>query len=161
EAEVRHDRAWLVCGWILEPGAQVRRRVGHDAARDRRSTAEVGQVRTDFALRGRALDCVTARAATRLEQLRTLLGWSWRRSGGRLLLRREPRLEIGRSLHEGAFAHVAVRIAAQLIALARELAHAVRRQPDVVGFAREGVALATQRWHPERMDHIVRFQVQV
>ena len=41
---------------------------------------------------------------------------------GRLLLRRQPRVEVGLGLDDGALAHVAVRVAAQLVALARELA---------------------------------------
>src|SRR6266702_5878194 len=54
-----------------------------------------------------------------------------------------------------------MRIAAQLVALARELAGRVGCEPDEVGVSRDRIALAAQGWNPEAVDDVARVQDEI
>ncbi len=112
---------------------------------------EVRQVGADDARRD-AADRVAADARALREDRRAL-----RRRGvgrGRRLLEPDPRLPGLGVVDDHAQAHVGVRDAAELGALAEVLAGRLRREREPVESPGDHVALAAELRHPEAMDHV-------
>src|SRR6266487_6349761 len=126
----------LTAGGSLSQRRTFVRVVFKNVAGECASSCEVGQVWTDLALCRGAVDGVTRLARARLE--------NWAPSGrvcsgglhSWLLFSCQPGVKVSLGLNYGSLAHVGMRIAAQLVALARELAGRVGCEPDEVGVSR-------------------------
>src|SRR5579883_2142750 len=76
-------------------------------------------------------------------------------------LRRGPLLEAFGRVNDHAEAHVGMRESAELSALAIVFAGDLRHHRNVINLARDHIALAAERWHPEAVDDVLGIELDV